>query len=172
MRNIQVKINVNIGLNMDENDERRRLISHILQTGQQLTRLTHIVQSPDEWLSLDITIPQMKVLMHLYLAGETNMARLASRLGIKLPSATGLVDRLVERGLVQRVESTLDRRLVLVTITDQGRVLLDGLWEAGWMRFDRVLERSSLEELQIVARAMDILTEALHQTHEEMAGIA
>jgi MarR family transcriptional regulator, lower aerobic nicotinate degradation pathway regulator len=50
---------------------------------------------------------------------------LARFLGLDKSSATGLVDRAERRGLVTRVPSTTDRRAVLVSLTDDGRSLVN-----------------------------------------------
>jgi DNA-binding MarR family transcriptional regulator len=50
---------------------------------------------------------------------------LAGHLQLDKSSVTGLVDRAQERGLVERVASTLDRRSVQVAITSDGQALAD-----------------------------------------------
>jgi DNA-binding MarR family transcriptional regulator len=53
--------------------------------------------------------------------GELSMSRLAEVQGISLSNATGLVDRLDERGLIDRVRVPDDRRVVMVRVSEQGR---------------------------------------------------
>ena len=48
------------------------------------------------------------------------MSRLADWLGIGAPNATGLLDRMEQRGLVERVRDAEDRRVVLARATDLG----------------------------------------------------
>jgi DNA-binding MarR family transcriptional regulator len=43
------------------------------------------------------------------------------------PDVTRLIDKLVERGLVERSRSEKDRRMTIHTITDEGLALLDNL---------------------------------------------
>jgi len=52
------------------------------------------------------------------------MNELARLLGLDKSSITGLVDRAERRGLVVRVPSAADRRAVLVSLTDDGRLLV------------------------------------------------
>ena len=54
-----------------------------------------------EFLEIDITMPQAKVL-YLLTAGDLHMSELVARLGVTLPTVSGIVDRLVEHGLVGR----------------------------------------------------------------------
>jgi len=56
------------------------------------------------------------------------MAQLARLLGLTKSSATGLVDRAVRRGLVQRATVPVgDERAIHVELTDDGRNLVEGL---------------------------------------------
>lgn len=52
------------------------------------------------------------------------MGRLADELDVALPNATGIVNRMEERGLVIRRDDPSDRRLVLVELTAAGRRLI------------------------------------------------
>lgn len=59
----------------------------------------------------------------LFLAenGPATMSEVSSAVGLALSSATGLVDRLVERRLVERSRPESDRRTVRVVLTPRGR---------------------------------------------------
>jgi DNA-binding MarR family transcriptional regulator len=68
-----------------------------------------------------LSMTHWHVLILLARHGEMSMTRLADAQQISLSNATGLVDRLVERGLVERVGSPGDRRVVLVRVSDHGQ---------------------------------------------------
>jgi DNA-binding MarR family transcriptional regulator len=55
--------------------------------------------------------------------GECTMSELATKIRLTVSSATLIVDRLVERGLVSRHRSLEDRRVVRVALTDEGAAL-------------------------------------------------
>lgn len=67
---------------------------------------------------------------HLYLMslieahGPLSMTQVADLLDVALPNATGLVDRVLERGLVDRFRDESDRRVVLVRLSEAGREVL------------------------------------------------
>jgi DNA-binding MarR family transcriptional regulator len=71
-------------------------------------------------LVVDLPVGQARTLIHLSVAGRRRMGELAEDLGVKLPTATRIVDRLVERNLVARSSSEKDRRVVWVQATDEG----------------------------------------------------
>src|SRR4051794_9896932 len=61
------------------------------------------------------------VLVMLERHGDLSMSRLAELLDVSLSNATGLVDRMDERGLIERVRVPDDRRVVLVRVSEAGR---------------------------------------------------
>jgi DNA-binding MarR family transcriptional regulator len=76
-------------------------------------------------LVADLPLGQARTLTHLSVVGQRRMGELAEDLGVKLPTATGIVDRLVERGLVQRSASDEDRRVVWVRPTAEGEAIAE-----------------------------------------------
>ena len=56
--------------------------------------------------------------------GSLPMSRVADELDVALPNATGIIGRMAERGLVQRSPHRTDRRVVLVSLTDDGSRLI------------------------------------------------
>lgn len=71
-----------------------------------------------------ITLPQVWVLRYLSRQRECPMRELAGFMKMGLSSVTGMVDRLVKQGLVNRRRTEKDRRLVFVDITAKGRKVL------------------------------------------------
>jgi len=73
----------------------------------------------------DLSLPQYDVLRRLSLAGEAcvRMGEVADALLFSSGAATKVLDRLVDRGLVERGADPDDRRTVLVGLTDDGRAL-------------------------------------------------
>lgn len=80
---------------------------------------------------LGLTPGQSRALSALERAGRPlRMAELAEALRVVPRSATGVVDGLVEAGLVERAPDPANRRSVLVELTDPGRGTLEELAEA------------------------------------------
>ena len=70
----------------------------------------------------DLSIIQVR-LLGILRDREPGMLELARHLKLEKSSLSGLVDRAEERGLVERVPSTDDRRVSNIRVTDQGRKL-------------------------------------------------
>jgi DNA-binding MarR family transcriptional regulator len=74
---------------------------------------------------LDLSFTQLKALHLLLAGGEVNVKDVADRLGMSLPAMSRAIDGLVQRGYVERRESTADRRAKLVRLLPAGREALD-----------------------------------------------
>ena len=72
-----------------------------------------------------ISSTQLHVLFMLMSDGPSTMSRLADSLGVSLSNVTGLVDRMVENGLVERGRDSDDRRVVTVSTTAAGRAQVE-----------------------------------------------
>jgi DNA-binding MarR family transcriptional regulator len=74
-----------------------------------------------------ISMAHLFVMTMIEASGPLPMTRVAELIGSGLPTATGLVSRMEERGLVRREHDTRDRRVVLVSLTDEGGAELQTL---------------------------------------------
>lgn len=72
-----------------------------------------------------VSMTHLHVLWRLEESGELPMSRLAEFLDVSLSNATGLIDRMAERGLIERTRLEDDRRVVLVGLTPAGKAMLD-----------------------------------------------
>lgn len=72
-----------------------------------------------------LTLPQYRCLQAVAARGATLTTHLARQFQVGVPTMTGRLDALVERGLLQRQPDPASRRQVLVTITPAGQELLE-----------------------------------------------
>jgi DNA-binding MarR family transcriptional regulator len=72
-----------------------------------------------------ISSTQLHVLFVLMCDGATTMSHLADTLDVSLPNVTGIVERMVEHGLVERGRDEDDRRVVTVSATAVGRHMVE-----------------------------------------------
>lgn len=90
--------------------------------------------------------------------GSRSMSDLAGRAQITQTSLTGIVDRLEERGFVQRDRSGADRRVVEVAITKRGRTALGSTGRAFRARLAKVMGRLEAGERAELLRLIRKLT--------------
>ena len=103
-----------------------------------------------------ISSTQLHVLFVLVTEGTMPMSHLADSLGVSLPNVTGIVDRMVERGYVERGRDTEDRRVVTISATDAGRSEVEEIDMIRRRSIARVLNRLSPEQQR---RALRTFTE-------------
>ena len=115
---------------------------------------------PKEWLSLDLTMPQLKVVLLLFTNGPERMGTIASALGVSLATATGVVDRLVEKDMVTREGDPNDRRIVLIRLSDKGEQIITGLWQLARVNTEALLKALDQRKLQLLNEALSALLEA------------
>jgi DNA-binding MarR family transcriptional regulator len=123
--------------------------------------------SASEWLRLDLSSAQIKLLFWLASAGEQPMSQVARALGIGMPAATSLVDKLVDHRLATREHSPVDRRVVLVRATDEGHTLVARLRQINEDEWRQVLARVPEEALPALSGAIAVLTKALQEAAAE-----
>lgn len=112
-------------------------------------------------LELDLTIAQLKTLYVTAMAGPIRMSELAVRLGTAVSTTSGVVDRLVQLDMLERLDDPSDRRQVLVQPTPEARQRLDRINELGRGRLRELLASlREADELATVERAIKILTDA------------
>ncbi len=72
------------------------------------------------WHRGALSLIQLNVVAVIEAEGPLSMSRLADELDVSVASATGIIDRMERRGLVERRHATDDRRVVAVHLTEQG----------------------------------------------------
>lgn len=108
----------------------------------------------------ELTITQRKALTILS-RGRLRMGDIAYTLGLSLSSATHIIDRLVDKGLVQRSEDASDRRVVLCFLSEDGRQMVEDRAAFDTAELRAVAELLDLEELDKVICSMAALNRVL-----------
>ena len=111
----------------------------------------------DRMRRADVSFTHFHLVSLLERHGEMPMSRLAEMLDISLSNASGVVDRLEERGYVERVRVPDDRRVVIVRTTDAGRALLAQAEVLKDELIQAILDRLTAAQLERVAAALDDL---------------
>lgn len=82
---------------------------------------------PKEWINLDLSMSKTEVICLLWMTRheEVIMRDIALFLNIPLSTATGVVNRLVKNGYVDRFRSDTDRRVVVIRLTEKGQHVVE-----------------------------------------------
>jgi DNA-binding MarR family transcriptional regulator len=96
-------------------------VGFIMATGKRIRdhmqRVQTEVIAADPELSefAEMTMQQTSVAMMTMDRGAVGVTEMADLLGVSVPSASAMIDRLVEKGILSREHSQEDRRKVLIT---------------------------------------------------------
>jgi DNA-binding MarR family transcriptional regulator len=142
------------------------LISHILKLSEDIYR-TIKLSVPPEWLTSDMTIAQLKVLLILHAEGPSQMNFIASSLGIAVSTATGIVDNLVKKELVIRGADPEDRRLVICTLSPQGQETISRMWTIGQSQIKELLQGLSVKQLERTCEVAEFLLANVKSTNND-----
>jgi DNA-binding MarR family transcriptional regulator len=105
----------------------------------------------------ELTQTQLSALTSLDLAGALTPRELAEAERVQPPTMTGIVGRLEERGLVQRVPHPTDGRQVILSTTASGRSVLarNGRARDAWL--GRQIAALATDERETLWRAVQIV---------------
>lgn len=141
-------------------DERARLIVEVRETNTAVARLFADEQL-GSILKVTLTMPQLKLMTVLRIDGPMSGNELAERLSVSTPTISGMVERLVARGMLERRSSAEDRRVRLVALSRRGAELIADLEEAGWRTGHEVLKEMDLPGLRALAEGLASLAAAV-----------
>jgi DNA-binding MarR family transcriptional regulator len=145
---------------------REKLTLQIIELRRQLNRAIR-ERTLDPWVKLSLTIPQLKSLFYVSRHGKVNPSGLASGIRVTPANVTGIVDRLVEQGLLTRKSDPNDRRISWLAVTDKGKTLISDLREGRAKEMQEILDELTEEELLIVTRGFDLLVRAAEATERK-----
>ncbi len=121
------------------------------------------LRGAEAWAQLDVTMPQMKVLMLLGLHGSAPVSTLATQMKVSPPNVTGILDRLETHGWVRRTNDPSDRRVVRVVLTAAGQAFLDRLQQASEERTRARLCEMSADDQHALRRGLRALLDVMLQ---------
>lgn len=101
-----------------------------------------------------LTGPQLSIMTRLQESGPSRISHLARAEGIRMPTASNALHQLEQRGLVDRIRDTADRRGVLVTLTELGTTELKRVGDERTKYLAEMLSTLSDEQM---AKADDLV---------------
>jgi DNA-binding MarR family transcriptional regulator len=147
-------------------DERVTQLQRILDCTSLLFRSLHSGQD-QAWLTVELTMPQLKALMYVTENNGATHGQIARTLGVTLSTITGIVDRLVDHGLVTRREDPDDRRITRVLPTQTGARLVNMLLRYRNEQMTALLSQLSPDQLTTVETAFRYLLSASGRLAEQ-----
>jgi DNA-binding MarR family transcriptional regulator len=122
------------------------------------------LRARDQHRSGNLTFAQIRALMALHGNDELAAGQLAKQADLNPASVTAMLDHLERDGIIQRRRSTEDRRMCFVSLTAEGRELVEtkrALWQQRWREHFAALPAEQLEAAAAALRCMAELFDEL-----------
>ena len=113
-----------------------------------------------------ITTTQMRLLMEVQHRGEATVGELSQALGSAPGNSSAMCKALERKGLVSRDRSPEDERIVLITLTPEGKRVLHLIEEDLSSKFDPVLQEYSSDDFAQIIGGMEKLKEVVTSLHQ------
>jgi DNA-binding MarR family transcriptional regulator len=101
-------------------------------------------------MEIDLSMAQLRTLFVMAKEEQATIGQVAEQLGIGIPTASHLVEKLVQAALAERAEDPTDRRRTLVRLTASGQTLARRLGHSREEQFRSLLFQLTHEELKAI----------------------
>lgn len=136
-----------------------KLAKQLFATWPHMIRaIKHVIHSE----GLPIAQNQLRILKYVH-EGLNSITDLAEQMYVRKPTISAAVDTLVKKGYLKRARLKSDRRAIALTLTAQGKRLLDSTHKRVIGIIDQHLVGLNAAEQRTVHKAMTILERAFTQ---------
>lgn len=116
----------------------------------------------------EITMPQCMVMRVAYLNDNCKMSDISNALGVTMANVTSMADRLIRDGYLERHEDPVDRRIVRISLTKEGRKTCEEIWESKRRHFMRIFGKLSVKERN---QMLEIMQKVAQELKNEQEGV-
>ena len=148
--------------------EKQETIAKIIDLQHQHGEIMRQHSFP-HWMKLGLTAVQFKSLLYIVKTEDANSKKLSDILEVTPANVTGVIDRLIKQGLVQRVANPDDRRVNILHATDKGRKLIANLDENRVEHMAQLLSSLNEEELNHLYKGLTAFINALKKRLQSSA---
>jgi DNA-binding MarR family transcriptional regulator len=118
---------------------------------------------------LDIKPPHLDILINLYRFDGISQQELARKLLVGRSNMSMLLPQLEKRGLILRRGDEKDKRVLRLSLTQEGRNLTEAAMEIHTALIEKLLDDEPLEDCMVVTRSMERLIGILLKEEDELA---
>ncbi len=123
-------------------------------------------RGPTPWVGLDLTREQLRIVFLIHHREKLSPGEVADALGVSKANVTGVINRLVVKGLVSRRENPADRRGYILSLTEKGRRQVERLQELHTEKMAGVLGKMPDEAVAGLLKGLTALLKALEEDTE------
>ena len=115
-----------------------------------------------EWREHELTVLQAWILETLLQTGSARVTALAANMGHSVSATSSLVDRLVEKGMIDRRPAPNDRRVVVCELTPLGRNVAGRNSFRTHETLQRIAQQANEEQLAAIVEGLEELVRQIH----------
>ncbi|MBN1103745.1 MAG: MarR family transcriptional regulator [Deltaproteobacteria bacterium] len=105
-----------------------------------------------------VSAPQLSCLLALYEHGPLPPSHIAKTIMVESSTVTGVIDRLEQKGLVERSRTSPDRRVIIVSLTEKGTDLAKNAPPPFQKKIMEGLRKLPDLEVEKIVQALNTLT--------------
>ncbi|WHE07066.1 MarR family transcriptional regulator [Thermoanaerobacterium thermosaccharolyticum] len=128
----------------------------VLKTLKSIMNMIH-KSMEDEFRELNITGPQGMIIGILMRHRKMKISELSEKMGLSNSTVSGIVDRLEKQGMVKRVRSSDDRRVVYVNIDEEFRKKSKEVFKKIEDKFRDMMNKATKEEHDEIVKGLNTL---------------
>jgi len=110
---------------------------------------------------MNLTGPQGMLMGTLAHHGEMKISELSEKIGLSNSTVSGILDRLESQGLVERVRSKEDRRVVYIRVTDEFKKQAQKQFDEINEVIEQMMNKAKPEELDTILKGMETLKDII-----------
>jgi len=122
-----------------------------------------ISQFIEECSEFDLTPTQFGVLVSLQLTPDMDQIGVARAIGLDRSTAGSVVERLVNRGLIERIVNAKDRRRRSLKLTQKGLEIVKAAEPASFAAQKKLVQGLNKQEIETLISLLSRLMETTHQ---------
>jgi DNA-binding MarR family transcriptional regulator len=150
---------------MSSSDQAKAIVREIVDLYHELGKARGR-STTSAWMDLQLTLPQFKMLVVVSQFDASTVGCIAEHLGVGESTASYLVERLVQAGLVERTEDPSDRRRAMIRLSQEGNALLERLiGPRNWL--GEQIRDIGAEDLAALRRGLDAVVTTIKATERK-----
>lgn len=137
--------------------------SRIRQFRKVLREFERLNESINYACCMSVTMTQCHVILEIADNGEATTVQLAKELNLDKSTLSRTVDALVKEGMIERKDSSADRRFTPLVLTEQGKTICKEINEAGDRRYAQALKDLKERDIGELTRQFALLAKAMRE---------
>jgi DNA-binding MarR family transcriptional regulator len=109
----------------------------------------------------NVSAAQVNCLLALHEYGPLPPSQIAKMILVNSSTVTGIIDRLEQKGLVERQRISQDRRVITVQLTESGKTLAENAPAPIQQKIIDGLKKLNTQEIEHIVNALNMLTNML-----------